>query len=78
MLYKKGAFSHFLIRNWEASQSKNLFDGKMELFTHILDCEASQYTRLECLNVPRSTNMWLPFSEAINVNRCISKYAFSK
>ena len=43
-LYKRGAFSHFLIRDWEASESKNHFCGKMELFTHILDCEASQYT----------------------------------
>ena len=37
-----GAFSHFLIRDWEASQSKNDFWGNMELFTHLLDCEASQ------------------------------------
>ena len=46
-LYKRGAFSHFLIRDWEASQSKNHFRWKMELFTHILDCKASQYTQLD-------------------------------
>ena len=45
-LYRRSAFSHFLIRDWEASQSKNLFCGKMELFIHILDCEASQYSQL--------------------------------
>ena len=75
-LYKRGAFSHFFIRNWEASQSKNHFCGKMELFTHILDCEASQYTQLECVKAPRFTDMWLLFSATINVNKCISKYAF--
>ena len=42
--YKRGAFSHFLIRDCKASQSKNHFCGKMELFTHLLDCEASEYT----------------------------------
>ena len=75
-LYKRGASSHFLIRDCEALQSKNHFCGKMELFTHLCDCEASQYTRLECVKGPRFTNMWLLFSAAINVNRCISKYAF--
>ena len=75
-LYKRGAFSHLLIRVWEASQSKNHFCGKMELFTHILDCDPSQYTQLECVKAPRFTNMWLLFSAAINVNRCISEYAF--
>ena len=75
-LYKRGAFSHFLIRDWEASQSNNHFCRKMELFTHLFGCEASQYTRLECVKGPRFTNMWLRFSAAINVNRCISKYAF--
>ena len=39
--YKRGAFSHFLIMDWEASRSKNPFGGKMELFTNILDSEAS-------------------------------------
>ena len=68
-LYKKDASSHFLIRDWKTSQSKNHFCGKMELFTHILDCEASQYTRLECVKAPRFTNMWLLFSAAVNVNR---------
>ena len=37
-----GAFSHFLIKDGEASQSKNDFPANMELFTHLLDCEASQ------------------------------------
>ena len=60
--YKRGAVSHFLIRDWEASQSKNHFCGNMELFTHILDCEASQYTQFECVKGPRFTNMWLLFS----------------
>ena len=75
-LYKRGAFSHFLIRDCEASQSKKFFCGKMELFTHLFDCEASQYTQLECVKGPRFTNMWLLFSAAINLNRCISKYTF--
>ena len=68
-LYKRDASSHFLIRDWEASQSKNHFCRKMELFTHILDCEASQYTQSECVKRPRFTNMWLLFSAAVNVNR---------
>ena len=52
-LHKRGAFSHFLIRDLEASQSKNHFCVQMELFTNILDCEAPQYTQLECLKGPR-------------------------
>ena len=60
--YKRGAFSHFLIRDWEASQSKNHLCGKMELFTHILDCEALQYTQLEYVKTTHFTNMWLLFS----------------
>ena len=75
-LYKRGAFSHFLIRDCKASQSKNHFCGKMERFTHLFHCEASQYTRSECVKGPRFSNMWLLFSAAINVNRCNSKYAF--
>ena len=75
-LFKRGAFSHFLIKDCEASQSKNSFSGKMELFTHLFDCEASQYSRLERVKGPCFTNMWLRFSVAINVNRCISEYAF--
>ena len=61
-LYKKGAVSHFPIRDWEALQSKNHFCGQMELFTNILDCEASQYTQFECVKGPCFTNMWLLFS----------------
>ena len=61
-LHKRSAFSHFLIRDWEASQSKNIFCGEMELFTHILDCEVSQYTQLESVKEPRFTNMWWLFS----------------
>ena len=75
-MYKRGAFSQFLIRDWEASLSKNHFCEKMELLTHILDFEASQYTQLKCIKGPRFTNMWLLFSAAIIVNRCISKCAF--
>ena len=77
-VYKEDASSHFLIGESEASQSKNHFCQKMELVTHILDCGASQYTPLECVKGPRLTNMWLLFSAAVNVNRCISKYAFRK
>ena len=61
-LYKRGAFSDFLIRDWEASQSKNHFCWKMELFTHIFDCEASQYTQLERVKGPHFNNTWLLFS----------------
>ena len=75
-LYKRGAFSHFLIRDCEAPQPKNHFCGKMELFAQLFDCEASQYTRLKCVKGPRFTNMWLLFSADVNVNRCISKYEF--
>ena len=77
-LYKRGAFSHFSIRDWEASQSKNHSCGKMELVTHILDCEALQYTDIECVKGPGFINMWLLFSAAIIVNRCISKICILK
>ena len=76
--YNRGAFSHFHIRDWEASKSKNHFCRRMELFTNILDCEASQYTQLECVKAPCFTNMQLLFSAAININRCVSKNAFGK
>ena len=75
-LYKRRAFSHFFIRDWEALHSKYHFCGKTELFTHILDCQPSPYTQLECVTAPRFTNMWLLFSAAIHVSRCASKYAF--
>ena len=75
-LYEGGALLNYLIRDWEASQSKNHFCGKAELFTHLLDSEASQYTQLECVTGPRFTNMWLLLSAIIIVNGCISKYAF--
>ena len=68
-LYKRDASSHFLIRDWEASQSKKHFCGKMDLFTHILDFEASQYTQLEYVQRTRFTNMWLLFNAAVNINR---------
>ena len=61
-LGKRGAFSHFLIRDWEASQSENHFCCKLELFTQILDCEASQYTQLECVKGPHFNNTWVLFS----------------
>ena len=77
-LYKRGAVSHFPIRDWEASQSKNHFCGKIKLFIHILDCEASQYTQLECVKGPCFINMSLLFSAAIIVNRCISKKMHSE
>ena len=75
-LCKRGAFSHFLIKDCKVSQSKNHFGGKMKLFTHLFHCEASQCIRLECVKGPRFTDMWLLLNAAINVNRCISKYAF--
>ena len=75
-VYKKRAFSHFPIRDCQALQSTNHFCGKMELFTKLFDCQASKYTRFQCVKGPRFTNMWLLFGAAINVNRCISKYAF--
>ena len=75
-LYNRSAFSHFFIRDSKDSQSKNHFCGKTEFITDILDCEASQYTELECVTAPHFTNMWLLFSAAIDVSRCTSKYAF--
>ena len=75
-LYKRGALSHLFIRDLEAYQSKNHFCGKMELLTTILDCDASQYTQLECVKAPRFTNMSLLLSAAINLHRCIYQYAF--
>ena len=77
-LCKRGAYSHFPIRDWKTSQSKNHLCGKMELFTHFLDFEASQYTQLECVKEPGSINMWLLFSAAIIVNMCISKICIVK
>ena len=77
-LYKRGAFSHFRIRDSEVSQSKKNFCGKMKLFTHSLDCDPLQYTQLECVKGPLVTHITLLFSAAINVKRCISKYAFRK
>ena len=53
MLYRRGASSHFFIRDWEASHSKNHFCGKMKLFTHIVDCETSQYCSIGmCKSTP--------------------------
>ena len=77
-LYKRDAFSHFLIRDWEASQSKNHVCGEEKVFIHILDCEASQYSQLECVKRPCFTNMWLLLRSAIIVNRCISKICILK
>ena len=37
-LYKRNAFSHFLIRDLEDSQSRTHHCGRMELFMHILNC----------------------------------------
>ena len=34
----RSAFSHFLIRDCAALQSKNHFCGKMVLFTHLFEC----------------------------------------
>ena len=76
-LYKRGAFSHFLIRDWEASQSKNHFRGKMELFVYLfIGLQGLAIHSIGMCKRTRFTNMWLLFSAAINVNRCISKYAF--
>ena len=77
-LYIRGEFSHFPIRDWEAWQSKNHVCGKEKVFTHILDCDASQYSQLECLKEPCVTSVWLLLSAAIIVNRCIPKICILK
>ena len=66
-LKKRGALSHFFIRDWEASQSNNHFCGKMELFTNVFGLRGLAIHSLAIRRSTRFSDMWLLFSAAMDV-----------